>query len=339
MLSNQEYGKIKEVLTPGKKVVITTHRSPDGDAIGSSLALLHVLKAIGCFPSVIVPNEYPHFLKWMKGNESIINFEISPELAKEKLKESELIFCLDYNALHRMGDLGTEVGKMDILKIMIDHHLKPDDFAWMALSDTTASSTGELVFDFIEGLDLKHLITPEIGACLYAGIMTDTGSFRFPSTSAKTHRVVAELMDKGLVTSMVHEKIYDENAVHKLKLLGFALSEKMKVIEEYNTAYISLSNEELNRYNYQSGDTEGVVNYALSISGVRFAAIFKENEENIRISFRSKGHFSVNQFSRDHFNGGGHANAAGGVSFDGLKETVEKFESILPKYQEQLKDA
>jgi phosphoesterase RecJ-like protein len=335
-MTELQYIEVKSKLTINKKVVITTHRSPDGDAIGSSLGLYHVLKSKGLDVSVVVPNAYPDFLKWMPSEDVVIDFEKNRAAAESLIYAAELLFCLDYNAIHRTGDVKGSIEAFKGVSIMIDHHPQPDDYATYLLSDTSASSTAQLVYEFVSSLGWEDSIDDVVGQCLYAGIVTDTGSFRFPSTSARTHRVVALLMDKGLQPHLIHQAIYNSNTENRLKLLGYCLSQKMTVLPEFKTAFIVLSDEELKLYKYQSGDTEGVVNYALSITGIRFAAIIKENEENIRMSFRSIGEFSVNQFARENFNGGGHTNAAGGMSEATLEDTVAKFQALLPKYKAEL---
>lgn len=336
MLNGMQYSEIKALLEEKKNVLITTHKSPDGDAIGSSLGLYHLLVANGNSVKVAVPNEYPEFLHWMEGHTSILDFEVKESKVKNAFDTAEVLFCLDYNAPHRAGKLEDLIKEFKGPIIMIDHHPQPDDFATYTYSETSGSSTAELIYEFACGLKWETKITATIGECLYSGMVTDTGSFRFPATTARTHRIVADLMDKGLRPFLIHQRIYDSNTESRLKLLGYSLSEKMKVFPEYKTAYISLSQDEMKRFGYQSGDTEGVVNYALSIKGVRFAAIFKEYDQHIRISFRSQGDFSVNDFARANFEGGGHVNAAGGTSYDSLQATVDRFESLLPKYQEAL---
>lgn len=338
MLTEADYYEIKKLLSPNKKVAILTHYSPDADAIGSSLGLQLVLEKIGCEARVIVPNEYPEFLKWMKGTDAIINFRESRELAQQRIEEAEIVFCLDFNSLDRIKELGKEVEKTKGVLIMIDHHPQPDNFVKYMLSKVTASSTSELIYEFVSELGLIEMIDVRVGECLYAGIMTDTGSFKFPSTSAKTHRVVAELMEAGLKPYLVHGEVFDNNTENKLKLLGYCLEKKMKVMPQFKTAYISLSKKELNRFKYQTGDTEGVVNYALSVKGIVMAVLIKENDECIRMSFRSKGDFSVNDFARKHFSGGGHKNAAGGNSELSLRQTVEKLEALLPDYISKLNE-
>jgi phosphoesterase RecJ-like protein len=225
------------------------------------------------------------------------------------------------------------------IKIMIDHHQAPDDYATYMFSDVAMSSTCEMVYHFIQMLEDTSKIDAAIATCLYVGIMTDTGSFRFKSTTSTTHKIIAELIDKGADNTEIHNNVYDTNGYERLQLLGCALN-NLKVIPEYKTAYISLSQEELHRFNYKKGDTEGIVNYGLSINNVVLAAIFIEDKQEgiIKISLRSKGNFSVNELSRAHFNGGGHTNAAGGKSYESLNNTIEKFISILPSYNIALND-
>ena len=336
MLNETQYIELQELLREKKKVVISTHRSPDGDAIGSSLGLYHLLVQNGNEVKVVVPNEYPEFLHWMKGHDVILDYEVKQNEVKRAFEEADVLFCLDYNAPHRAGDVQELINDFSKTIVMIDHHPQPDDFATYTYSDTSASSTAELIHEFAVGMDWEERIDVSIGECLYSGIVTDTGSFRFPATTARTHRIVAAMMDKGLQPFLIHQKIYDSNTESRLKLLGYSLSQKMEVLPEFKTAFISLSQEEMTRFGYQSGDTEGVVNYALSIKGVRFAAIFKEYDKHIRMSFRSQGSFSVNDFARANFEGGGHTNAAGGTSHESLQHTIEKFKGLLPQYKEEL---
>lgn len=323
--------EIRSFLSKPKQVVIVTHWSPDGDAMGSSLGLYNYLIQKKHKVTVITPNDYPSFLFWLPGNDKVINFSSTPKPAKTAVAKADIIFCLDFNSLKRIDALGDEVGKSKALKCIIDHHLQPDDFADFMLHDIKACSTCELVYDFIDLMGDKKLINQKIANCLYTGIMTDTGSFRFPSTTAKTHRIVAELIEAGTENSEIHNRIYDGNTEDKLKLLGYCLAEKLTVFKEHGTAFFSLSTDELKRFNYKKGDTEGVVNYALSIEGIYFAAFFVERDGEIKTSFRSKGDFNVNLFARKYFNGGGHANAAGGMSELSLDETIIKFVSLLPK--------
>jgi phosphoesterase RecJ-like protein len=326
--------EITAELSKAKNIVIIPHKGPDGDAMGSTLGLMHFLRDKGHKVNVISPNEYPKFLKWLPGNEEVVIYEKNKPRAEELIEEAEIVFALDFNHLSRVGDMQEILTASDAVFIMIDHHREPSDFANYTYSDAEMSSTCEMVYHFIDKLRAVEKISPEIATCLYTGIMTDTGSFRFSATSAQTHRVVADLIDKGAVHDQIHNNIFDTFNENRLQLLGTAL-QNLKVKPEYKTAYISLSQEELDKNNFQKGDTEGFVNYGLSIEGVVFAVIFIENkqEEIIKISFRSKGDFNVNEFARAHFEGGGHNNAAGGKSTLSLENTVVKFNSILPEYK------
>jgi bifunctional oligoribonuclease and PAP phosphatase NrnA len=330
--------QVKELLTGNPiHIIITTHRTPDGDALGSSLGVYHSLIQLGHHITVITPNDYPKFLHWLPANDKVLIYEKQTEASAILIAKADLIFCLDFNALHRLDSLGKEIEDSKAVKIMIDHHPQPTDFADFMFSDVSASSTAQLVYEFFEKTNLQYLINKEASMGLYTGILTDTGSFRFPSTSAKTHRIVAELIDKGVDISYVYTQINDNNTVSRLKLLGYSLSEKMQVLKEFNTVIISLSQKDLDTYQFQQGDTEGLVNYGLSISGIVMAIFIKEFNGEISLSLRSRGNFSVNDFARDNFNGGGHVNAAGGKSTLSLEETQQKIISLLPKYAHLLK--
>ncbi len=323
---------IQKLLETPKKIVIIPHRSPDGDAMGSSLALYHFLLKLNHQPTVIAPNDFPNFLAWLPSSEKVLIYENDRISTTKIILEAELVFTLDFNALHRTGEMEQVLNKLFVPMIMIDHHQKPDDYATFTYSNTAFGSTCEMIYNFISFLTKMELIDKTIATCIYTGIVTDSGSFRFPSTTSATHRVVANLIDIGIENSKIHTTLFDNNSYNCLQLLGRAL-QNMKVLPEFKTAYISLSQSELDKFHYEKGDTEGIVNYGLTIKGVVFAAIFIEHrEENIiKISFRSQGNFDVNQFAREHFNGGGHINAAGGKSYLSLAETIKKFESLISK--------
>ncbi len=328
---------VQQLLSQPQKIVIVPHKNPDGDAIGSTLALCHYLVNRGQEAVVVAPNDYPKFLKWMPGNENILNFEKQNSQAKEKIAEATVIFTLDFNHLGRIGQMQSVLEGLTVPFVMIDHHQAPSDYAQIMYSDVTMTSTCEMVYNFIEFLGDVDKITSEMADCLYTGIMTDTGSFKFRSTTGRTHRVVADLIDKGAENTEIHHRVFDTNTPGRLHLLGCALK-NMVILDKYRTAYITLSQEELDAHEYQKGDTEGFVNYGLTLEGIIFAVIFIENKDEgiIKISFRSIGEFSVNEFARAHFEGGGHDNAAGGKSDGSLKETALYFESLLENYQEQL---
>ncbi len=336
-MNKKEIAEVKKLLSQPKKIVIVSHKNPDGDAIGSSLGLYNFLIKLGHEVNVIMPNDYPEFLKWMPKQHIIKDYENDVNLANNLIEDSDIIFTLDFNSLKRAGDMESSLANSQAVKIMIDHHQQPDDYAAFMYSEVSISSTSQMIYHFIDMLDMTKLIDSVIGTCLYTGIMTDTGSFRFASTTSTTHRVVANLIDKGVNNSIIHNNVYDTNSYNRLQLLGRALN-NLKVIPELKTAYITLSQRELNKYNFRKGDTEGVVNYALSLKDVVLASIFIEHKKEgiVKISLRSNGDFSVNEFARAHFDGGGHTNAAGGRSNLPLTETVEKFISILPNYKKDL---
>jgi len=332
---------LQAFLETPKNIVIVPHRNPDGDAMGSTLGLCMYLQKKGHNATVVAPNEYPVFLHWLPGSEQVIKFDKQNKQAKRAINNSDLIFLLDFNALHRVGDdMQKTLEVYPNSFAMIDHHQQPDAIATYLYSDTSISSTCQMVYQFLELLDDVDLIDAKIATSLYAGIMTDTGSFRFRSTTSLTHKIIADLIDKGAENDKIHNQVYDVNSYGRLQLLGQALT-NLRALPMYKTAFITLSEEEKKKNSYQKGDTEGVVNYALSLENIVFAAIFIEDKEQkiIKISFRSKGNFSVNQFSRNHFNGGGHDNAAGGKSDLNLEETVAYFISLLPKYQQELKES
>lgn len=326
------------LLQTPKRVVITTHQKPDADALGSSLGLAGYLKKKGHAVTVISPTDYPKFLAWMPGNDEVVEFNAQTRARAEALvAEAELIFCLDFNALSRIQDLAEPVRRASAVKVMIDHHLEPEAFAEFQISDPVAAATAQLVYQLIVDLGDKSLIDQQIGECLYAGFMTDTGSFRHPSTNPQVHRMAAELIELGVNTNRVHRQIFDNVSADRLRFLGFVLSKKLVVLPEYRTAYIALSQDELKRYRSQTGDTEGLVNYALSLENVVMACLIVDRlPEAIKMSFRSVGDFSVNELARKHFNGGGHKNAAGGKTPLTLAETVQKFLAVLPDYQDKL---
>lgn len=325
-----------EFLKVSRRIVITTHHKPDGDAMGSSLGLYHYLIKRGHQVSVITPSDYPGFLYWLPSNEKVINYEFQQTVAKPLIENAELLFCLDFNSLRRVETMENELRNSNAKKVLIDHHLDPEPVFDFSFSYADACSTCELIYDFILALKDTGLVDKSIAECLYCGIMTDTNSFRYSSMKAETHRTVAALIEAGAENAKIHEMVYDHNTENRLRLLGYALKDKLKVLPEYNTAYLSLSESELKGFNFKSGDTEGFVNYALSIEGIKVAAFFNEKDGMIKISFRSKGDFSVKDMSAQYFEGGGHKNASGGRSLLSLAETEIRFIEILKKYKSEL---
>lgn len=331
---------VQNLLSSPQKLVIIGHKNPDGDAIGSCLGLAYFLKGLGHQASVIMPNDFPEFLKWMPGVEDVVIYEKETEKSNTLLEAADLVFTLDFNSLDRVGDLQKVLENSNAKFIMIDHHQQPADYAVATYSDVKMSSTCEMVYHFMDALGKADKLSKEIATNLYTGIMTDTGSFRFSSTSPTTHRVAAKLIEAGAESAIINQNIYDTNSPERMKLLGVALN-NLNILPEFHTAYITLTQKELDENNFKKGDTEGFVNYALSVKGVVFALIFIENkQENIvKISLRSKGNFSVNDFARNHYSGGGHINAAGGKSSQSLNKTINELISILPRYKQELTHA
>ncbi|MDG1803770.1 bifunctional oligoribonuclease/PAP phosphatase NrnA [Flavicella sp.] len=337
-MNENEIKEIKELLSTPKNIVLVAHKNPDGDAIGSTLGMQHYLKQKGHKATTVLPNDVPEFLHWLPGVETVYKYDKQNKQSKRSLDEADIVFVLDFNAFHRVGDdMQKALEEYKGTYIMIDHHQQPDPISKYIYSDTSICSTCQMVYHFIDKMGDLNFINPEVATCLYTGIMTDTGSFRFPSTTSTTHKIIGELIDKGADNAKIHDNVFNASSYSRLQLMGAALT-NLIVLPEYHTAYITLSQEELDKYNYQKGDTEGLVNYGLSMKGIYLAAIFIEDVEQgiIKISFRSKGSFSVNQFSRNHFNGGGHDNAAGGRSLISLEATVEEFLNQLKGYKNEL---
>ncbi|HWS59380.1 MAG TPA: bifunctional oligoribonuclease/PAP phosphatase NrnA [Flavobacterium sp.] len=329
-MKEQDIQAIQQLLSTPKKIAIIPHRNPDGDAMGSTLGLYHFLLKNNHHPVVISPNEFPDFLAWLPGSEDVKIFETNKQACTKVLEATEIIFTLDFNALHRVGDMENVLKTLKVPFVMIDHHQSPDDYATVTYSDVAYGSTCEMIYHFICSLGKKSQIDKTIGTCIYTGILTDSGSFRFPKTTGTTHRIIADLIDLGVENSEIPALLYDNSSYGRLQLLGRAL-QNMKVLADHQTAYTTLTQKELDYFNHIKGDTEGIVNYGLSIKGIVFTAIFIENAEEkiIKISFRSQGDFDVNLFAREHFNGGGHRNAAGGKSQVSMEETVTKFENLV----------
>jgi len=325
------------ILNQPFKAVITAHQKPDGDAMGSTLGLYHFLKQLGHEVTVVSPTNWAAFLNWMPGVDQVIDFEANKKEASQIVADADYVFCLDFNILHRTKHLEPVIRDSKALKILIDHHQQPDipSFAY-GISDVKMSSTCEMVYDFIVQSGHSNLINLDIATCLYTGLMTDTGSFRFPSTTASVHKIVAHLKELGLQHAKIHENIYDNSTEGRLKFMGNAFLNRMTVLPEFKTAVMAIPKSDIYKFELKTGDTEGLVNYLLSIEGIKFAAILIDREEERKWSFRSKGNFDVNIFARTHFEGGGHANAAGGSSSKSLDETLNDFKTIIENYKSQL---
>lgn len=328
--------RLKTFLSLPRKLVVTTHYKPDGDAMGSALALGAFMESAGHQVSVVTPSDYPDFLHWMPGQHMVISFDQEPDSSKQAFLDADAVFCLDFNKAYRVEKLEESLLKTTAMRVLVDHHLDPDPFCDITFSFPESCATSELVYHLICQLGGENSFNPSISTCLYTGIMTDTGSFRFSSMTADTHRIIAHLMSNGAVNHEIHEEVYDNFSLDRTRFLGFCINEKLQVIPAYRAAFIAVSKEELNRFNHQSGDTEGIVNFALGIQGIRLAAFFCERDGMIKISFRSKGNFSVKELATMYFSGGGHANAAGGKSLDGLDQTVQRFIAVLPEFSDKL---
>jgi len=333
----QEVKGIYPYLGQAKRVVITMHQKPDGDAMGSALALFHFLKSLGHDAVVISPTNWANFLNWMPACNEVIDFEKKNDIAKQLVNGADIIFCLDFNIMHRTKHMEHILLAAGCIKVLIDHHQQPQEEAFTyGISDVNKSSTCEMVYDFIVNSPYAANLNLNMATCIYTGIMTDTGSFRFASTTASVHRAVAHLKDLGLNHSVIHDNIYDNMSENRLHFLGNALLNRLEVLYEFNTALMVIPKRDLLKYEIKTGDTEGLVNFLLTIEGMKLGALLIDRDEERKWSFRSKGDFDVNIFARQHFEGGGHKNAAGGRSDDGIEENVKKLKSVLEQYENQL---
>jgi len=335
-ISESSITYLKKLFSEKSDVLITTHYNPDGDAIGSSLALYHFLLSQGIQSRVLIPNELPSFLQWMPGVDQAIIFSKDQALGKQLLASADLIFCMDYNGLNRVKLFTEELKASNATRVLIDHHIQPENEFDLQFSITAVSSTSELLFQILEESGYGSAVNREMAECFFVGIMTDTGSFSFACNRPETFEIAAKLIKTGMDVERVHRMVYDTYSESRMRLLGHCLGANMKVLPEFATAYIWLSKADLDQFEYQQGDTEGVVNYALSIQNVAVAALFTERDDRIRVSLRSKGEFSVNEFARAHFNGGGHRNAAGGDIFMNMTDALAWFESLLPAYSAEI---
>lgn len=333
----QELTALKELLAHPRHIVITTHHKPDGDAMGSSLGLYNYLIQKGHHVRVISPSDYPVFLHWLPNNPEVVIYTEKPEQSEKYVHEADIIFCLDFNTLSRINELGEVVREAKAKKVMIDHHLEPEGFDDFRHWSINACATAQLVYDLIANVFREpHLINKDVATCLYTGIMTDSGSFRFPTTTPQVHYIVAELISKGAENWKIHQLVYDNFSEDRLRFLGYCLLNKLEVLPEFNTAIIVVTAAELQQYKISTGDTEGLVNYALTINGIRLAALIIERPDRVKLSLRSIGDFPANEICKKYFNGGGHRNAAGGSSAEPLDRTVARFKSILPEYKSLL---
>lgn len=329
--------EIFSLIEKPKHIVITFHQKPDADAMGSGLGLYQFLIQFGHTVTVISPTNWPSFLNWMPGSRNVVDFEMQNDKAKPILQKAEWIFCLDFNVLNRTKKMEPVIESLSATKILIDHHQQPQTNAFdYGISDVNKSSTAEMVYDFIIAAGYSEKINAATAECLYAGVMTDTGSFRFNSASASVHRMIATLKDKGLEHSQIHENLFDNFLEGRFRFFGNILLNRMEVFYEYNTALIAIPQSDLIKFNVKTGDTEGLVNFPLSIKGIKLAAVIIDRGDERKSSFRSKGGFDVNTFARKYFNGGGHFNAAGGKNNEPLEDVVRKFKAAIEENKEQL---
>ncbi len=328
--------KVQKSIDKAEKIIIVVHVGPDGDAMGSSLALWHYLMTIEKEPVVIVPTAFPNFLSWMPGAECVLVYEENKDISDKIISEAELIFTLDFNVPNRLEKMEAAIMNSPAPKILVDHHLHPSDFAKVIISYPEISSTSELIFRLICRMGNFSKINLACAECIYTGMMTDTGGFTYNSNKPEIYTIISELIKLGVDKDDIYRKVFNNYSSDRMKLMGYALYKKMKVYPEYKAALITLSSKELQEFNYQNGDSEGLVNMPLSIDGVIFSVFMREETDKIKISLRSQGTFPVNKVSADLFNGGGHLNAAGGESYTTLHEAVKKFEEALPDYKDFL---
>lgn len=333
------YAEVRELLSKPQKIAILTHQNPDGDAIGSSLGLWHFLKGMGQTDvTVITPNDYPDFLHWMPGNDSVMVFYHNKKAAPKLIEEARIIFCLDFNSLNRINGLAGPAKHSKATRFLIDHHLEPDIFAKYVMSKPEASSTAELIFDFIEGVSGREAVTNDIAECLYAGIVSDTGRFKF-ATNSRVYEIMSYFMSIGLDTEKVNDRIFNSFSENRLRLFGFALTERMKYIPECNACIMWLDDADKAKYKFQPGDTEGLVNYPLFMSNCIFSVLITEKDGLTKMSLRSKGTFSAQKIASTYFNGGGHFNASGGRSDKSVLDTVTYLQYIIQEHKEELQTA
>ena len=320
-----------KLIEAAERIVILTHLSPDGDAVGSSLGLYHFLREIGKEPVVVVPNRFPGFLNWMSGAADIVVLEEKHKEVQGLITEADLLICVDFNDLKRIDGAKPFVEQSHAKKILIDHHLSPEAFADVTISHPEISSSSELVFRLICRMGFFQNITKACAESIYVGMMTDTGNFSYASQSPEIYHIISELLSKGIDKDNIYRMVYNTYSENRMRLMGFCLVEKMKLYKEQRTAVISLSLDELARFDYQVGDAEGFVNIPLSIEGIDVSVFVREDVKKVKMSFRSQGTFPVNKMASTYFNGGGHLNAAGGESYLSLAETLDKLEKVIIK--------
>ena len=328
-----ELNQLKSLLEPSNRFIILAHKSPDGDAVGSTAAFYHFLSNLSCSAKVVLPDLPSDTLMPFMAHTDCLYFSEDPDAVKARFKEASVLICLDFNAPSRVGDMHALIEDFSGIKVMIDHHPEPEPFADIMISDISNTSTCQLIYECIQGMDYTHAVNQDVARSLYLGIMTDTGSFRFPSVNAKTHQILSELIHTGIRHWQIHQDVFDNNRIDQLQLRGFAISEKLVLLNNQDKScpvgYISLTRAELDRFNYKAGDTEGLVNVILSLEGIKVGVLIQEKSDGIKMSFRSKDEIFINELAKQHFHGGGHKYAAGGISFDSMEVTISKLTSLM----------
>lgn len=339
IIDQNHINKFKEVLKASNRIVIVPHVNPDGDAIGSSLGLKRFFTNYGKDAQVLIPNNYPEFLRWIDGSSDVVDFNQDNEKGKNLLERADTLFVLDFNNFDRSEGLAEPLKNFEGKRVMIDHHPNPNAKVDVMISYPQVGSTCELVYRVIERSGLLQYLDKSAAEGIFTGMMTDTGNFSYNASDPETYRIIAGLLEKGIDKDGIHSSVFHTFSADRWRLVGHSLTNKMVIIPEYNTGFISLTEAELESFNFQAGDTEGLVNFPLNIKGIVFAVLFMEKDDIVKISLRSKGQFSVNDFSRAHFNGGGHRNAAGGKSHLKMEDAIEKLKGLLPEYKSQLKNS
>jgi len=336
LIGKKNIEQFSRVIDSGKKIAIVPHVNPDGDAVGSCIGMQRILTNMGKDAQVIIPNDFPDFLSWMKGCDEVVDFEKKPELASQIIDQADTLCVLDFNDVSRTEDMSKCLSAFEGKTIMIDHHPNPQTKCDVMISYPEVSSTCELLFRVAHGAGYLKYIDKDAAGAIFTGMMTDTGNFSYNASDPETYRIIAHLLDIGIDKDAIHSNVYHTFSEDRWRLIGHSLKDKMVILPEYRTGYISLTKSELDQFNFQSGDTEGLVNYPLMVKGIAFCVFFMEKEDMVKVSLRSKGSFSVNEFARAHFNGGGHNNAAGGRTDLKMEEAIEKLISLLPDYKSQL---
>lgn len=329
---------LRGLIEDAKNIVVTCHVSPDGDAIGSSLALMHVLEQFNKNAVVVTPDQCPKSILFLPGTDKIIPYSVNKATAENRFQSADLIFCLDFNSLYRVDKMKEVLNNTAATKVLIDHHLDPEDFATIIISKPELSSTCLLLYYVLMQLGYSNYISKDVATCIYAGMMTDTGNFSYNSSDANLYKVIADLISRGIEKDVIYNKIYNINNESRLRICGYALYDKMQLFKSHHAALILLQKEELAKFQYEKGDTEGLVNVPLSIPGIKYSAFFREDADYVKISMRSIGDFPVNKICEQYFNGGGHKNAAGGEFYGSISEAENLFKSILVENDKYFKE-